>query len=171
MNLYCFSSKFWSFLFISRLVLCSSGSARRAFYLFNNLKNLYVCRAFVNRNEVNEGQTTRRCSQRKLNAALVKDKNRIPETNCLPKKKENLSWLLKSGAITHENSIAKCNSDRKVENNTTIKRCKRTLTLEKDKASPHSVKVLRRSHGQMSKDIKKNDGKLHLPSVKVNKSI
>jgi hypothetical protein len=126
----------------------------------------------TNLNELNESQTTRRCSQRKINASLlaVKDKNKVPEAKCLPKKKENLSWLLKNGAVTHESGLAKCSSDNKVES--TVKRCKRTLALEKDKASPHSVKVLRRSHGQTSKDInKKNDGKLHLPSVKINKSI
>lgn len=119
---------------------------------------------------MNESQTTRRCSQRKINASLIAvGKNKVQDAKCLPKKKENFSWLIKNGA--HETNLAKCNSD-KVEN--TVKRCKRSLTLEKDKASPHSVKVLRRSHGQTSKDTKKNDGKLHLPSVvtlKINKTI
>ncbi|KAJ3640191.1 hypothetical protein Zmor_003506 [Zophobas morio] len=127
-------------------------------------------RVLTKRNELNESQTTRRCSQRKINASLLAiGKNKVPEAKCLPKKKENLSWLLKNGTMTHD-TIAKCSSDNKIES--TVKRCKRTLALEKDKASPHSVKVLRRSHGQTSKDSnKKNDGKLHLPSVKINKSI
>ncbi|KYB24827.1 Dual specificity protein phosphatase CDC14A-like Protein [Tribolium castaneum] len=125
-------------------------------------------RVLTKRNELNESQSSRRCSQRKVNASLITlGKNKVPEAKSLPKKKENLSWLIKNGA--HETNVAKCSSDNKVEN--TVKRCKRTLALEKDKASPRSVKVLRRSHGQTSKDTKKSDGKLHLPSVKINKTI
>nr|XP_023020188.1 dual specificity protein phosphatase CDC14B [Leptinotarsa decemlineata] len=56
---------------------------------------------------------------------------------------------------------------------TQIKRNKRTLASEKDKTSPRSVKVLRRSHilSLNYKDCDKSDRKLRLPSVTLNKTV
>lgn len=53
----------------------------------------------------------------------------------------------------------------------TVKRGKRTLNTDKEKCSPRSVKVLRRSQGHSVDDASKSISKLHLPVVKVTKSI
>lgn len=131
----------------------------------------------------------RRCSQRKINSTsaanllAVNEKNKVPETKCLPKKKENLNWLAKNAHHHHhqhhESVVAKCSSDlnnikTNEESLNNVKRGKRSLNVEKDKAGgPHLVKVLRRSHGNFPKDINKKNKEaiLHLPSVKNNKSI
>lgn len=49
-----------------------------------------------------------------------------------------------------------------------MKRGKRSLTVEKDKVSPRSVKVLRRSHAQSSADVDTKPRKIHLPIVKTS---
>ncbi|CAH1153653.1 unnamed protein product [Phaedon cochleariae] len=53
------------------------------------------------------------------------------------------------------------------------KRSKRSLASDKDKASPRSVKVLRRSHvlALSFKECEKHESKLRLPSVKLNKTL
>lgn len=87
----------------------------------------------------------------------------IEDSKRTVKKKES-PWLSKNYGI--KNGVTFLTNDDKL----VLKRGKRTLALEKDKSSSRSIKVLRRSHGQV-KDPEKNDEKLHLPSVKINKTL
>lgn len=114
---------------------------------------------YVNRNESNDAQVSlspRRCSQRK---AVVSPLTPISngKSKTTPKRNENVGWLAEEN---HNDGDTK-KSDIKM-----IKRGKRSLTIEKDKVSPRSVKVLRRSHAQSSADIDTKPRKLHLPVVK-----
>lgn len=114
---------------------------------------------YVNRNESNDAQlslTPRRCSQRK---AVVSPLTPISngKSKTTPKRNENVGWLVEENHNQGDNK----KNEMKI-----IKRGKRSLTIEKDKVSPRSVKVLRRSHAQSSADIDTRPRKLHLPIVK-----
>lgn len=107
---------------------------------------------YVDRNETNDAQvslTPRRCSHRKVVSPLTSLTNGKSKTT--PKRNENVGWLAEEN---HNES----------DNKKIVKRGKRSLTIEKDKVSPRSVKVLRRSHAQSSADDKPR--KIHLPVVK-----
>ncbi|KAL3289383.1 hypothetical protein HHI36_022814 [Cryptolaemus montrouzieri] len=118
------------------------------------------------RNEVTE-PTTRRMSQRKLVATLSTssaDKPKTTATVNIQKKKENVVGWFPVGK-----EVDTKNTDSVVSK--TIKRPKRTLTLEQDKISPRSVKILRRSHGVTTNETCKKDGKSNLPAARLNKTL
>ncbi|KRT81812.1 hypothetical protein AMK59_5006, partial [Oryctes borbonicus] len=88
--------------------------------------------------------TTRRSNLRKpaiIKGTTVTTINGKPKV--VQKKKEN-GWIVEQNIVKN---LETCNGDKK--DIKTIKRGKRSLTMEKDKTnSPRSVKVLRRSHTQ-----------------------
>lgn len=113
---------------------------------------------YVDRNETNEPQVSlspRRCSQRKAVTSLTAIAN--GKVKSTPKRNENVGWL----AEENHNEADNKKLDIKM-----VKRGKRSLTIEKDKVSPRSVKVLRRSHAQSSADVDTKPRKIHLPVVK-----
>lgn len=112
------------------------------------------------RNESNES-TSRRTSQRKVVTTLTALKSAEKPKVTLPlrgqKKKENvaISWLPETKQLVEEGKV---------------KRGKRSLTMEKDKVSPPSVKVLRRSQNT-SLNESVNGYELRLPAVKAAQTI
>lgn len=120
-----------------------------------------------------EAQPLKRSSTRKLASPITSstgEKLHLVEKRQVAKKCP-LSRLSKNG-ISYQNctSIKSASSEEKQQ----IKRGKRTLALDKDKASPRCVKVLRRSNvlSISMKERDKPEGKqLRLPSVKLNKTL
>ncbi|XP_018565753.1 dual specificity protein phosphatase CDC14B isoform X2 [Anoplophora glabripennis] len=128
-------------------------------------------RVVAKRIETKEPQPVKRSSTRKLASPITtsaSEKLHLNEKRQIVKKSP-LSRLTKNGvAYQNGTSLKNISPDEKQ-----MKRGKRTLALEKDKASPRSVKVLRRSHvlALSLKDCEKTEGKLRLPSVKLNKTL
>ncbi|CAH1955704.1 unnamed protein product [Acanthoscelides obtectus] len=128
-------------------------------------------RVVTKRIETKEPQLVKRISARKLAtpiSATVGEKigeKRLVKKTMLTHLNKN-DCVFKNGIATpSENAPSPADSKQ-------LKRGKRTLAVEKDKASPRSVKVLRRSHMiPLNLVIEKDEGKLRLPSVKVNKTI
>nr|CAI5831508.1 unnamed protein product [Callosobruchus analis] len=119
-----------------------------------------------------EPQPVKRMSARKMAtpiSATVSEKLQLGEKRLI--KKATLTQLTKNGCV-YQNGITIPSENPSPLEGKPLKRGKRTLTLERDKASPRSVKVLRRSH-VISLTFKDNEveGKLRLPSVNVNKTI
>lgn len=118
---------------------------------------------YVDRNETNESQVSlspRRCSQRKSTATIAPLVNGKAKSSL--KRNENMGWLVDDSLNEGEKKI-----EVKV-----VKRGKRSLTIEKDKLSPRSVKVLRRSHAQSSAVIDAKSQKLNVSVIKnANKTI
>lgn len=135
------------------------------------MRSLYATNTFVDRIETKEPQPVKRGSTRKLASPIItsaSEKLHLSEKRQIVKKSP-LSRLTKNGvAYQNSTSLKNVSQDEKQ-----IKRGKRTLALEKDKTSPRSVKVLRRSHvlALSLKDCEKPEGKLRLPSVKINKTL
>ncbi|KAJ8936483.1 hypothetical protein NQ314_012347 [Rhamnusium bicolor] len=128
-------------------------------------------RLVAKRIETKEPQPIKRGSTRKLTSPITtsaSEKLQLGEKRQIIKKSP-LSRLTKNGISYQNGTSLKCASPDEKQ----IKRGKRTLALEKDKASPRSVKVLRRSHvlALSLKDCEKPEGKLRLPSVKINKTL
>lgn len=138
------------------------------FYILRNESAIHI---FVDRMESKEPQPSKRISSRKLIANITTartpiEKLQVGEKNQVVKR-TTLSRLNKNGVAYLNGTSFKSNSTEDSQ----IKRGKRTLTLEKDKSSPRSVKVLRRSHILISNIHDKPQNNLRLPSVKVNKTI
>lgn len=135
------------------------------------MRSLYATNTFVDRIETKEPQPVKRSSTRKIASPITtatSEKLHLNEKRQIVKKSP-LSRLTKNGvAYQNGTGLKNVSPDEKQ-----IKRGKRTLALEKDKASPRSVKVLRRSHvlALNLKDCEKPEGKLRLPSVKLNKTL
>lgn len=125
---------------------------------------------YVDRNDGDEGQvgsiSTRRTNVRKATIIKTSTVTTVNGKPKLQKKKEN-GWIVEENVVQNVESL--CNGDKREM--ITVKRGKRSLTIEKDKAnSPRSVKVLRRSHTQGSNtdtEVKPR-AKLSLP---VNKKV
>lgn len=121
---------------------------------------------FFNRIDTKDSQVARRNNHRKvLTTSTTIEKLPTNELKRPLRKKDSSLWTKNTITLQNGNNL-----NAAIDNKTIVKRGKRTLALEKDKTSPRSVKVLRRSHGQIIKDDK-NDGKLRLPSVTVTKTL
>ncbi|XP_022901656.1 dual specificity protein phosphatase CDC14C-like isoform X2 [Onthophagus taurus] len=133
-----------------------------------------ISRVLVKRNEVTETTSTvaRRLSQRKVAAALTKTTSgasllRNGKPKVVAKKNENNGWTMEEMDTTCSTGGEK----KTVVDVKVTKRVKRTLNMEKDKAtSPRSVKVQRRSHASNPSESNVKSGKkIHLPLMKVSK--
>lgn len=135
----------------------------------------------VDRNGTNEKQVAlRRPIQRKMNTTTVKAssvnngqaratrvtlRSTASTTTTTTTTKKGVTHIF-DGACTNKADI--CNGESATRNEPkTAKRGKRSLTLEKERISPRSVKILRRSHLQSSSEtVPKLQSKLQLPYVK-----
>ncbi|CAH0562209.1 unnamed protein product [Brassicogethes aeneus] len=126
-------------------------------------------RLFTKRIETKDSQVRR--VQRKVLTPPSSEKNQLSEQAAAAAKraarKKQSPWLSGKNGCQNGNVATIASGD---VGKAAFKRGKRTLQMEKDKNSPRSVKVLRRSHGQ-TKEAEIGDGKLRLPSLKVNKTL